>query len=105
MYIRNIFLLFGCSAAAVGISSCIHLKADELQSGSEAVSPGAEECAAGCERIGGHLRVEFAPRIPDPSGFGRPGASPAAVRTDGGIQSHNRLRLPGGESGFDPFRR
>src|ERR671930_1631802 len=101
MNLRDIFVFIGCSGAALGLSSCIHLKADELQSGSETLSPTTEGCAAGCERIGGHVRVEFAPRIPDSSGFGRPGASPAAVRTDSVMQSHNHLRLPGDESGFD----
>ena len=68
-----------------------------------AVAPVAE--TAGCERIGGHVRVEFGSRIPNSSVHGRPVTSPVAVRLDDGTQSRGHLRLPAGESGMDPFRR
>jgi hypothetical protein len=114
MNLRNNFIFAALCAAAIGFGPSRHSRADELQSRNEIALGINEHCAAGaalgadpagCERIGGHLRVESRPRIPDPLGFGRASASPAAVRTDGGMQSRGRLYLPGGESGFDPFRR
>jgi hypothetical protein len=114
MKLRDIAVRIGCCTAALGLSSCLHLKASELQPRDEEVSRTSERCsvsiapagkAISCERIGGHLRIESLPRIPNPPGFGRPGASPAAVRMDGGTQSSGHLHLPGDDSGFDPFRR
>jgi hypothetical protein len=114
MNLRDIFVSISCCTAVFGLGFCKHLQAGEIQSQDETVSRTNERCtvsiapagkAVSCERIGGHLRVEFAPRIPSPPGFGRPGASPAAVRTDGGSQSSGHLYLPGDASGLDPFRR
>ena len=114
MNFRDIFVSIGCCAAAVCLGSGKPARADELQSSNETASRPSERCAAGvtpvaeiagCERIDGHLRVEFGSRMPNSSGYGRPGASPVAVRLDGGTQSRGHLRLPAGESGMDPFRR
>jgi hypothetical protein len=114
MKLRDIFVSIGCCAAAVCLGSGKPARANELRSSNETASRPSERCAAGvapvaeiagCERIDGHLRVEFGSRIPDSSGFGRPGASPVAVRLDDGTQSRGHLRLPAGESGMDPFRR
>ena len=113
MNLRDVFVSIGCCAAAVGVGFGNPARADELQSGNETVSRTTERCVgagpaeqtAGCERIGGHVRVEFGSRIPDSSGYGRPGASPVAVRLDEGTAAREHLRLPGGESGMDPFRR
>jgi hypothetical protein len=114
MRLRDIFVFIGSFSAALGLSSFMHLRADELQSRDDMVLRMNGQCAAGaalradssrCERVGGHLRVEFAPRLPSPSGYGRPAASPAAVRTDSGTQSSGHLYLPGVDSGIDPFRR
>lgn len=117
MNLRDIFVSVGCCAAALGLSSCKHLRAGELQSGTETVSRTNERCSviqpgvapvaetAGCERIDGHVRVEFGSRMPNSSGYGRPVASPVAVRLDDGTQSRGHLRLPAGESGMDQYRR
>lgn len=114
MTLREIAVRIGCFTAALGLGSCLHVRAEELQTSEEAVPHTTERCAVSiapvgkavsCERIGGHLRIESMSRFPGQTGFGRPEASPAAVRTDGGIQSNGRLYLPGGQSGFDPFRR
>ncbi len=113
MNLRDIFVSIGCCAAAVCLSSCKLARADELQSSNETVSRTTERCAgvgpveqtAGCERIDGHVRVEFGSRMSNSSGYGRPGASPVAVRLDDGTQSRGHLRLPIGESGFDQYRR
>jgi hypothetical protein len=43
--------------------------------------------------------------MPNPSGHGRPGASPVAVRLDDSAPSRSHLRLPASEWGFDPFHR
>ncbi len=112
MNLRDIFVSVGCCAAALGLSSCKHLRAGELQSGTETVSRTNERCSviqpgvapvaetAGCERIDGHVRVEFGSRMPNPSGY-----SSVAVRMDEGTPSRGHLRLPAGDSGLDPFRR
>jgi hypothetical protein len=113
MNLRDIFVSVGCCAAAVCLGFGKPARADELQSSNETASRTNERCAgfrpveqtAGCERIGGHVRVELGSRIPDSSGHGRPGASPVAVRLDDGTQSRGHLRLPPGDSGMDPFRR
>ena len=116
MNLRDIFVSVGCCAAAVCLGFGKPARAGELQSSNETASRANERCAviqpggapveetAGCERIGGHLRVEFGSRIPDSSGYGRPGASPIAVRLDEGTP-RGHLRLPAGESGMDPIRR
>jgi hypothetical protein len=114
MKLRDIFVSIGCCAAAVCLGSGKPARANELQSSNETASRTTERCAAGvapvaeiagCERIDGHLRVEFGSRMPGSSAYGRPGASPVAVRLDDGTQSRGHLRLPAGESGMDPFRR
>jgi hypothetical protein len=114
MNLRDIFVSVGCCAAAVCLGFGKPARADELQSSNETASRAPERCAAsgasvgetaGCDRIGGHVRVEFGSRIPDLSGYGRPGASPVAVRLDDGAASRGHLRLPAGEPGMDPFRR
>lgn len=112
MRLRDIFVSVGCFAAALGLSSGKQLRADDLQPGSETGPQTNLECAgalpaaeAGCERIGGHLRVEFNQRIPDVPGHVRPGASPVAVRSDGGMQVPSHIRLPGEDSGLDLYRR
>jgi hypothetical protein len=112
MNLRDIFVSIGCCAAAVCLGSGKPARAGELQSSNE-TTPRAR-CAAsrvpveettGCERIGGHVRVEFGSRLPYSSGYGRPVASPVAVRLDGGAPSRGHLRLPTGESAMDPVRR
>ncbi|MGH6812622.1 MAG: hypothetical protein ACREDM_09830 [Methylocella sp.] len=114
MNLREIFVSAGCCAAAVCLGFGKPARASELQSGNETASPATERCAAsgapveqpaGCERIDGHVRVEFGPRMPNTAGYGPPGASPIAVRLDEGAPSRGHLRLPAGESGTDPFRR
>jgi hypothetical protein len=114
MNLRDIFVSVGCCAAAAGVGFGKPARADELQSSNETASRATELCAAsgapveeiaGCERIGGRVRVEFGSRMPNASGYGRPGASPVAVRLDDGTQSRGHLRVPVGESGMDPFRR
>jgi hypothetical protein len=113
MNLRDIFVSISCCAAALGLSSGKPARAGDLQSSNETVPRTDVQCIGGippaaeasCERIGGHLRVEFGPRSPNPSGLGRPGASPVAVRSDGGAQSSDHIYLPVDGSGFDPFRR
>jgi hypothetical protein len=113
MTLRDIFVSVGCCAAAVCLGSDKPARADEIQSSNETASRATERCAgvapvaetAGCERIDGHVRVEFGSRMPNSSGYDRPGASPVAVRLDEGTQSRGHLRLPAGESGFDQYRR
>jgi hypothetical protein len=113
MNLRDIFVSIGCCAAAVSLGFGKPARADELQSNNETVSRTTERCAgagpagepAGCERIGGHVRVEFGARMSNSPGYGRPGASPVAVRLDDGAAARGHLRLPAGESGMDPFGR
>jgi|GEM_PF-3323545 hypothetical protein len=110
MKLRDFLVSIGCCAAALGLCSGKPLKAAGLDSASEASQSnldcaGPEPAAANCERIGGHLRVEFSERIPDVAPGVRSGASPVAVRSDGTPQSSRRIYLPGGHGGFDPFRR
>jgi hypothetical protein len=114
MKLRDIFVSIGCCAAAVSVGFGKPARADELQSGNGTASRAAERCAAsgapveetaGCERIDGHVRVEFGSRKPDLPGHGRPGASPIAVRLDDGATSRGHLRLPAGQSGIDSFPR
>ena len=114
MNLRDIFVSAGCCAAAVCLGFGKPARADEVQSSNETASRATERCAAsgapvaetaGCERIDGHVRVEFGSRLPNSSGYDRPGASPVAVRLDEGTQSRGHLRLPAGESGFDQYRR
>ena len=114
MNLRDIFVSVGCCAAAVCLGFGKPARADELQSSNETASRATDRCAAsgapveetaGCERIDGHVRVEFGSRMPNSSGYGRPVASPVAVRLDDGTQSRGHLRLPARESGTDQYRR
>jgi hypothetical protein len=114
MNLRDIFVSVGCCAAAVCLGSGKPARANELQSSNETTARANEHCASGgapvaeitgCERIGGHVRVEFGARMSNSSGYGRPVASPVAVRLDDATQSRGHLRLPTGESGTDSFRR
>ena len=111
MNLRDIFVSIGCCAAAVGLGLGKTARASDVQSGQGTVASANDSCAAsgaeaaGCERIDGHVRVEFGSRIPDQPGYGRPVASPVAVRLDDGPPSRGHLRLPAGESGFDQYRR
>ena len=113
MNLRDIFVSVCCCATAVCLGFGKPARAGELQSSNETASCAPERCAssvpvaetAGCERIDGHVRVEFGSRLPNSSGYDRPGASPVAVRLDEGTQSRGHLRLPAGESGFDQYRR
>lgn len=114
MNLHDIFVSIGCCAAAVSLAFGKPARAGELQSSNETASRPPERCAAsaapvaetaGCERIDGHVRVEFTSRMPNSSGYGRPVASPVAVRLGDDTQSRGHLRLPAGESGMDPFRR
>ena len=81
MNLRDIFVSVGCCAAAVCLGSGKPVRADEFQSGNETTSRAPERCAAngapvektaGCERIDGHVRVEFGSRMSNSSGYGRP---------------------------------
>lgn len=108
MNLRDIFVSVGCCAAAACLGFGKPARADELQSSNETASRAPDRCAAsgapvaetaGCERIDGHVRVEFGSR------YGRPVASPVAVRVDDGTASRDHLRLPAGESVFDQYRR
>jgi hypothetical protein len=114
MNLRDIFVSVGCCAAAVCLGFGKPARAGELQSSNETASRATERCApsgapveeaAGCERIDGHVRVEFGSRMANASGYGRPVASPVAVRLDDRTQSRGHLRLPAGESGSDQYRR
>ncbi|MCI0467901.1 MAG: hypothetical protein L0Y57_12990 [Beijerinckiaceae bacterium] len=114
MNFRKIFVSIGCCAASVGFGSGKPVQAGDFQSGNEPAAQSHERCvvqiqpggdAASCERIGGHLRVEVVPRIPDASGIARPGASPVAVRIGDGAGPRGHLRLPNGYYGLDPYRR
>lgn len=114
MNLRDAFVSIGCFAAALGLQSAKPAQADDLRTRNEAGPQSNERCAVSitpvgeairCERIGGHLRVEFGPLGSGMSGMGRPVASPAAVRLDNGAASPGHLRLPGVEPGLDPIRR
>ncbi len=113
MNLRDIFVSVGCCAAAVCLGFGKPARANELQSSNETASRATERCAgagqveqtAGCERIDGHVRVELGSRMSNSSSYGRPVASPVAVRLDDGTPSRGHLRLPAGESGTDSFRR
>ncbi len=114
MNFRELVISIGCCAAALGLGIGKPARAGELQSGSDTLARGNERCTAlqsgsvvadSCERIGGHVRVGLAPRFATPPGYGRPGASPVAVRIDDGTPSRSHLRLPPGEAGMDTFAR
>jgi hypothetical protein len=114
MNLRDIFVSVGCCAAAACLGFGKPARADELQSSNETTSRAPERCAAngapvektaGCERIDGHVRVEFGSRMSNSSAYGRPVASPVAVRVDDGTPSRGHLRLPAGESRMDFFPR
>ena len=114
MNLRDIFVSVGCCAAAVCLVFGKPARADEFQSSNETALRATDRCAASgapvektasCERIDGHVRVEFGSRMPNSSGYGRPVASPVAVRLDDGTKSRAHLRLPAGESGMDQYRR
>ncbi|HET6375433.1 MAG TPA: hypothetical protein VFF88_05240 [Methylocella sp.] len=113
MRLRRLFVSLGCCAAALGLSLGKAARAGELDAGGEPVQQTAGQCAneplpvsgaRGCERIGGNLRIDFGPRAQSPSGYGPPGASPAAVR-DTNTGPRGYIRLPVGALGFDPVRR
>jgi hypothetical protein len=114
MNLREIIVPIGCCAAAVWLGFGKPARAGDLQSANETM--GRERCAvlqpgtpaedgSGCDRIGGHVRVDLGSRLPNPSSYGRPTASPVAVRVNDGTPSRAHLRLPAGDLGFDPFRR
>ena len=112
MNFRKIFVSIGCVAAAIGIGSNRPARAGDFRSVNESVANPDEACAirpgsqmGGCERIGGHVRVEIVPRIPDVPGFGGPMASPVAVRSDDGTGPRGHLHLPVGLDDFEPIRR
>lgn len=114
MNLRDIFVGVGCCVAAVCLGLGKPARADEHQTGNETTSPATERCVpsrapmeviTGCERIEGHVRVEFGSRMPNTAGFGRPGASPIAVRMGEDTSSRGHLRLPDSESGMDAFLR
>jgi hypothetical protein len=115
MNLRDIAVSIGCCAAAVCLGFSKPARADELRAGNEttrgnercaAFQPGiGAEDAAGCERIGGHVRVDLGSRLAYPSGYGRPEASPVAVRLDNGTSPRAHLRVPAGDSGGDPIAR
>lgn len=114
MRLRRFFVSLGCCAAAFGLIPGKAARAGEMDAGGEPVQQTAGQCAnelvpvpgaRGCERIGGHLRIDFGPRPQSPAGYGPPGASPAAVRVDNNAGSRGYIRLPVGALGFDPFRR
>ncbi|HMF06728.1 MAG TPA: hypothetical protein VKE72_06940 [Methylocella sp.] len=112
MNFRKIFVSFGCFAAAIGIGIGKPARADDFQSGNESVSSPDEPCAitrsgqtGGCERIGGHVRIDVMPRIPDSPRLGGRMASPVAVRSDDGTGPRGHLHLPGGLDDFEPIPR
>ncbi|MGQ0445114.1 MAG: hypothetical protein ACT4O2_08325 [Beijerinckiaceae bacterium] len=114
MNLRDIFVAAGCCAAAACLGVGKPARAGEQQSVNETTSPATGRCApshapmevtAGCERIEGHVRVEFGSRMPNPAGHGQPGASPIAVRLGEDASSPGHLRLPDREYGMDPFHR
>ena len=116
MNLREIIISIGCCAAAVCLGLGKPARAGDAQSSNGAFSQGNEQCAAlppgvaapgeipGCERIGGHVRVDLGPRMPNPAGYGRPGASPVAVRIDDGTP-RTHIRLPSRDFGGDPVPR
>ncbi len=111
MNFRKIFVSIGCFAAAIGIGIGKPARAGDFQSGNESVSSSDEPCAIqrgrtdGCERIGGHVRIDVVPRIPDSPRLGGPIASPVAVRSDDGRGPRGHLHLPGGLDELEPVRR
>jgi hypothetical protein len=110
MNLRDIFVSVGCCAAAVCLGSGKPARGNDIQSGQGTVSRAKDSCApagetAGCDRIGGHVRVEFGSRMPNSPGHGQPGASPVAVRLGEGTQSRGHLRLPAGDPELDQYRR
>jgi hypothetical protein len=114
MNFRKILVSIGCFAAAIGIGSGKPARAGDFQSDNDPVSSPVEPCAVrsarngqfeGCERIGGHVRIDMVPRIQDTSGFSGPKASPVAVRMDDGTGPRGHLHLPSGLDELDPIRR
>lgn len=112
--LRKTIVSIGCCAAAICLGFGKPAQAGELQSANEttagdrcaALQPGiTSEHTYGCERVGGHVRVDMGLRLPNPTSYGRPTASPVAVRSDDSARSRAHLRLPAGDVGFDPFRR
>jgi hypothetical protein len=107
MNLREIIVSIGCCATAVCLGLGKPAQADELHSGNE-TTRGNQRCAplqsgiaaadaSGCERIGGHVRVDLGSRLAYPSAYGRPEASPVAVRLDNGTPSRAHLRVPAGD--------
>ncbi|HUI21176.1 MAG TPA: hypothetical protein VLZ74_09045 [Methylocella sp.] len=109
MNFREIIVSLGCCVAAVCLGFGKPVRAGELQSSNDTITRENDGCragdASGCDRIGGHVRVDLGARIANPSGYGRPEASPVAVRLDDGTPSRGHLRLPPGDPGLDPFAR
>jgi hypothetical protein len=112
MNFRKIFVSIGCFAAAIGIGFGKPARAGDFQSGNESVPSPEEPCAVqlggqtgGCERIGGHVRIELVPRIPDSPRLGGPMATSIAVRSDDGTGPRGHLHLPGGLDELEPIRR
>ena len=112
MNFRKILVSIGCFAAAIGIGSGKPARAGDFQPGNESVSSPDESCAVqrsgqtgGCERIGGHVRIDVVPRIPHSPRLGGSMASPIAVRSDDGAGPSGHLHLPGGLDELEPIRR
>ncbi len=116
MNLREIIISIGCCVAAVGLGLGKPARAGDAQSSNGAFSQENERCAAlppgvaapgeipGCERVGGHVRVDLGPRMLNPAGYGHPGASPVAVRIDDGTP-RTHIRLPSRDFGGDPVPR
>ncbi|HTV32783.1 MAG TPA: hypothetical protein VME69_06730 [Methylocella sp.] len=111
------FLLILCWSAATGLGFSQSGLAGELQSGNGLGADGRGRCARPapdlgqrtdrnlCEEINGHIRVDLDSPYPNPPGYGRPGASPVAVRIEDDNTARNHLRLPSSDWGYDPYRR
>ncbi len=108
MNLREMIVSIGCCAAAVFFGFGKPAQAGEPQSGNETITRGNERCVVhqqgiaaedspGCERIGGHVRVDLGSRLPYPSGYSRTEASPVAVRLDEGTATRAHLRVPAGD--------
>jgi hypothetical protein len=111
MIFRDTLALIGCCAAAVCFTFGKPARANDVQSGQGTLSRTSESCVTSgagtvsCERIGGHVRVDLNTRIVSAPAYGRPGASPVAVRIDEGDQPRRHLRLPAEQIGINPFGR
>ena len=110
MNLRDKIVSIGCCAAAVFLAFGKPARAGETQSDNETITSSNERCvtlqpgigaaeSSGCERIGGHVRVDLSSRFPSPSGYDQPEASPVAVRLDDGAPPRAHLRVPLDDSG------